>query len=324
MSDSKQHWNPLSEAEPIVEQQTIHQQEMYHKQMNHFTVSDSMSDMYFGWLSTLSFPSGTILTALCEDEWGLSTILSRRFDLGAIPALENHVETADRNLRHLLREIDTRNKQFLVLFTPADWDDFMATLQQHHNYHDMQDENARLLQWLLDQLELVPQHNDRHGSQLARTLSPFQQMLFEFLNKDFEPAEFTTLLWQPNPRESMKERAKKSATFAPANRAMADCTRIAINALGTYYKSSNPSKFYTLFFQDWYFANNFLLMKAREHNSASSRYFPEKWVKLAILPWKDPHQFHPDAEATQALVAFKRFIRGSVKVTRKFGLIPPS
>ncbi|PLW26647.1 hypothetical protein PCASD_22941 [Puccinia coronata f. sp. avenae] len=148
-------------------------------------------------------------------------------------------------------------------------------------------------------------------------------MLFKFLNKEFESPEFTKFIWFPHPRQSMQNREKNWNSFAPANRAKADCTRIAINALGTYYKSSNPSKFSALFFQDWYFANNFLLMKAREHNSASSRYFPEKWVKLATLPWKDPHQFHPDAEAAQALVAFRKFFNRSVDVADRFGPIPP-
>ncbi|PLW26646.1 hypothetical protein PCASD_22940 [Puccinia coronata f. sp. avenae] len=155
--ESDQHGNPLSETEPIAEQQTVHQQGMHHGQISHFTGSDSMPDMDFGWLSTLSFPSVKRLDALRKDDWGLSTILSGQFNLGAIPALKKNAETADKNLRKLLREIDTRNKQFLVFFTPANWNDFIATIQQHHSYHDMQDENASLLQWLLDQLELVPQ-----------------------------------------------------------------------------------------------------------------------------------------------------------------------
>ncbi|PLW55703.1 hypothetical protein PCANC_04649 [Puccinia coronata f. sp. avenae] len=315
-------WNPLSEHGPKFEKQTNHFKEMHHDQENHFAVS--MLDLRFAWISLLLFPGFTKLGPLRHDDWGFRTIGNRAFNLQAIPALRDNAQTAEANLRVLLWEIDTRNKQFLLLFTPATGDGFMEILRNLPSYPDVKHENARLLEWVLRQLEPVPQLNDRRASGATSALSPFQTMLFEFLNTDWERPELTEDRWQPLLRESKEIAGKGGPLRNTATPAMASRTKVVMHALGSYYKSSNPTKFSELFEKDDYFVTNFLRMKNREHNGGSRKYQPEQLAKLKILPWPDTHQFDRDPEVARILKVFRQTARRNVEVESFVLVLPPS
>ncbi|PLW52219.1 hypothetical protein PCANC_01645 [Puccinia coronata f. sp. avenae] len=278
----KQHWNLQSGAHVDV----------------HIPRTDS------AWISTLAFPNRKKLDVLIEDDWGLETILQREFHLGKIEALKN-VPTAKENLQWLLREIDTRNKQFLMLFTPTKGNhlEFFGILKKHPNYPLMKKENARLLEWFSLQIRALPKLKDQHGS---TALVSFLEKLIEHLKIDWSRPELTVPHWQPQVRESKSTVDKGRTLLATASIAEASRTELALQPLEIYYKLFNPDKWSELFIRDEHFTETFTRMKSREHNGAARRWDPEKYSVLEPLPWDKPHRFHRDPDVLQILDDFRR------------------
>ncbi|PLW31335.1 hypothetical protein PCANC_19632 [Puccinia coronata f. sp. avenae] len=316
---ARQDWNPnQSELWPVVAQQMIHHQEMKnHGQIKHF--ASSAPDVYFAWISTLSFPSVKKLPGLIRDDWGLKAVRNRHFHLDAIPALvKNNVKRAEINLKSLFDEIDKRNKQFLMLFTPAigKLNDFMEILRAHPNYQDMKNENASLLEWFSLQIESLTQLDDRH------VLSPFQEMLLNYLKTDWSKFDLYKSRWQPVVRESRKDKA--SAQHATASLASAALTENAIHVLGNYYKLSNKTKFDKLFINDDEdFVETFIRMKYREYHGAGHTYKAENFAILSPLPWKEQDRFDRNLEVANILKEFTDIVRLKVVVGTKFVLTKP-
>jgi hypothetical protein len=346
----REHWNPPSEPRPIVEQQTIHQEELNAEQINHFDVP-GIPDIHFGWIDTWYFPGVTKRPLLEEDDWGLRKIINHDLHSNPITALS---QNAQKNLESLLHEIDLRNKQFLMLFTPSSSDAsrFLPALRGNENYVDMIIENESLLSWVVRQIGSILQLNNQHASNVASALSPFQNRLLGFLTTNLELPELTQVRWRAALRESkMKsftgpktsksstktsitsKTSKKpkgsagSALLTSTNLSKAYITKIAIHALGAYYKLFNSTKLSKLFGTDENFVQLFVRMKGRENDGTAARHKPEEWAKLKILPWKNPDQFDQNSEVFSIC---KKIRNGGAEwkkqptVESKFVQVPPS
>ncbi|PLW56767.1 hypothetical protein PCANC_01638 [Puccinia coronata f. sp. avenae] len=256
------------------------------------------------WISTLAFPTRKKLDRLIEDDWGLEKIRRNKFHLSKIEPLKT-VPTAKETLKLLLREIDTRNKQFLMLFTPASGDhsEFLLILTLHSNYPLMKTENLSLLEWFHLQILALPRLKHLHGSS---ALSSLLEKLIEHLKIDWSRPELTVPHWQPQVRESKITAERGSSLLTTASIAEASRTALALQILETYYKLLNPDKWSELFTLDKHFTETFTRMKSREQNGAARRWDPEKYAVLTPLPWKEPHRFHRNSHVLQVLKDFRR------------------
>ncbi|PLW52236.1 hypothetical protein PCASD_00249 [Puccinia coronata f. sp. avenae] len=307
-----QHWNPQSGPGPIVQQQPIH--------------DVSIPDVRFAWISTLFFPTKKKLDHLVKDDWGLKKIREMAFGLGNVVALKDNVPMAKENLNLLLGEIDKRNKQFFMFFTPApategttEGKKFLEELQQVTTYQDMKNENASLLEWFSVQIRALTHFNDRHA------LPPLQQKLVEYLKTDWSRTDLRAPHWQPQLRPSKQNVDKNGILHTTASIASASLTEMAMYALWTYYKLFNQAKWTELFLWDDRFVENFVRMKSREHNGAVTRYKPSKYAILRILPWKSPHQFHRDQQVYGILEEFRKHLHARpIAIHEKFVLRAPS
>jgi hypothetical protein len=156
----------------------------------------SIPDVRFAWISTLFFPTKKKLDHLVKDDWGLKKIRKMAFGLGNVVALKDNVPMAKENLNLLLGEIDKRNKQFFMFFTPApategttEGKKFLEELQQVTTYQDMKNENASLLEWFSVQIRALTHFNDRHA------LPPLQQKLVEYLKTDWSRTDLRAPHW---------------------------------------------------------------------------------------------------------------------------------
>ncbi|PLW58076.1 hypothetical protein PCANC_00685 [Puccinia coronata f. sp. avenae] len=188
-----------------------------------------------------------------------------------------------------------------MLFTPSSSDAsrFLPALRGNENYVDMIIENESLLSWVVRQIGSILQLNNQHASNVASALSPFQNRLLGFLTTNLELPELT----------------------------QAYITKIAIHALGAYYKLFNSTKLSKLFGTDENFVQLFVRMKGRENDGTAARHKPEEWAKLKILPWKNPDQFNQNSEVFSIC---KKIRNGGAEwkkqptVESKFVQVPPS
>lgn len=319
-----QNWNPLSEYVPNGKQQTIHQQKMDDVSGNHFLVSAQLED--FGWLSTLFFPGSTSLQLLIADDWGLSRFLHHNVHLDAIPAPEEHVRRAWINFQVILHYIDMRNKQFLMLFTPAteETSNYLETLRKRQSYQDMTNEHESLLQWVSLQFGSIPQPKGQPGTSETGALSPFQELLFEFVNTDWRDPQLLEARWRPQLRASRMKPGSGSILLTPASIATTYLAKITIYALGSYYKSSNRIKWGKLFETDDAFVNNWRRVKNNEQHGFANNDQRERLEKLKILPWKDQDQFDWDPAVKKILAKFRNSCSKELRVEGKFSQISSS
>ncbi|PLW42371.1 hypothetical protein PCASD_06358 [Puccinia coronata f. sp. avenae] len=236
-----QHWNPRSGPGPIVQQQPIY--------------DVSIPDVHFAWISTLFFPGQRRLDRLLKDDWGLKQIRRIDFGLRNVAGLNENVSTANRNLELLLEEIDKRNKQFFMCFTPvpAEGKNFLTELKKETTYQDMKNENAILLQWFALQIRALSHSDDRHGSSAPPS---FHIKLVEHLKTDWSRTELMAPHWQPQLRPSRQNVDKNGILHTTASITSASRTEIAMYALEIYYKLSNSTKWRELFLQDDRFVEN--------------------------------------------------------------------
>jgi hypothetical protein len=284
----------------------------------------SIPDVHFAWISTLFFPGQRRLDRLLKDDWGLKQIRRIDFGLRNVAGLNENVSTANRNLELLLEEIDKRNKQFFMCFTPvpAEGKNFLTELKKETTYQDMKNENAILLQWFALQIRALSHSDDRHGSSASPS---FHIKLVEHLKTDWSRTELMAPHWQPQLRPSRQNVDKNGILHTTASITSASRTEIAMYALEIYYKLSNSTKWRELFLQDDRFVENLARMKSREHHSGLAKYKPAKYAILNILPWKYPHEFHRDPQVYHILEEFRQYQHASsLAIHEKFVLTTPS
>ncbi|KAA1133931.1 hypothetical protein PGTUg99_032453 [Puccinia graminis f. sp. tritici] len=263
-----------------------------------FDVSNDITDKPFGWINTLNFPSNQKMGALGRDDWGLTSssvwkIAKMELNDPALPSLLKKADNDDNqnpltNLLALIKEIDIRNKQFLLAFSPSASGDekyFMADLIKDRNYENMKDVHQRLLAWLRLQLDTTSQANSRAGLQSPNhedSLTTFQKTLLDCLKSDLESKELKCGRWQVQLRPTKNQSTTVSL-------GQASLTKVAINAIGNFYKSSNLNKWKELFKFDHHFVNFYLILKSRQHHGSSKKRATESanWAQLQILPWEN-------------------------------------
>ncbi|EFP86963.2 hypothetical protein PGT21_031303 [Puccinia graminis f. sp. tritici] len=265
-----------------------------------FDVSNDITDKPFGWINTLNFPSDQRMGALGRDDWGLTSssvwkIVTMELNDPALPSLLKKAANDDnqnplKNLLALIKEIDIRNKQFLLAFSSSASGDekyFMADLRNDRNYGNMKDTHQRLLAWLRLQLDTTSQADARAGlegpnHEASDSITPFQKTLLDCLKSDLKSKELKRGRWQVQLRPSKNQSTQ-------VNLGQASLTKVAINALGNFYKSSNLNKWKELFKFDHHFVNFYLILKARQHHGSSKKRATKSanWTQLETLPWEN-------------------------------------
>jgi hypothetical protein len=263
-------------------------------------VSNDITDKLFGWISTLNFPSDQKMGALGRDDWGITSssvwkIFKMELNDPALPSLLKKAENDDnqnplRNLLALIKEIDIRNKQFLLAFSPSASRDekyFMADLRKDRNYENMKDAHQRLLAWLRLQLDTTSQANSRAGLEGPNhkafdSLTPFQKNLLDYLKSNLKSKELKRGRWKVLLRPTKNQSTE-------VNLGQASLTKVAINAIGTFYKSFNSNKWKELFKYDHHFVKFYMILKAHQHHGSSKKRATQSanWAQLGILPWKN-------------------------------------
>ncbi|KNZ50306.1 hypothetical protein VP01_449g2 [Puccinia sorghi] len=194
----------------------------------------------------------------------------------------------------LLEEIFLRDSQFLVALTSPKSSNRPYKRQFQFPSIDLNmlrlEEQKNLLQWLVKLFNTNIECQDPSISHKSRVLneetysiSSLNEMISDYLQEDLEKQEGIYGHWI----EQIKRQGKlfeRKASYTSAMR-----TKVAINTLGNYYKSTNPTKWGILFRCDWHFANVFALIKKYEHNREFTRLYKRYFKQLESLklfPWK--------------------------------------
>ncbi|KAI9626144.1 hypothetical protein H4Q26_015890 [Puccinia striiformis f. sp. tritici PST-130] len=257
----------------------------------------------FGWISTLKYPAGTQLDHLngvgtmlraskiyeiIDDTRNSKVVLALLDRLVAIS--EVTMTDALYRMKGLLRELCVRHVDFVAAFTTTQEEAISTADQSPSNMIRIQ-EQINLLSWLLGELEMT--NVDSSGVDRAldgEELSPLQWMIIEHLKLIPKEEGIETGRWRTNPPKTRPSRIQYVSVQK------ASMTQLAINILGSYYKSANPKKWELLFMVDHSFVDLFLSLKCRVHNAnfGKTPERDEQWASLNPFPWTEPLHFEND------------------------------
>ncbi|KAH9464703.1 hypothetical protein Pst134EB_004220 [Puccinia striiformis f. sp. tritici] len=286
----------------------------------------------FGWISTLKYPAGTQLDHLngvgtmlraskiyeiIDDTRDSNVVLALLDRLVAIS--EVTMTDALYRMKGLLRELCVRHVDFVAAFTTTQEEAISTADQSPSNMIRIQ-EQINLLSWLLGELEM--NNVDSSGVDRAldgEELSPLQWMIIEHLKLIPKEEGIETGRWRTNPPKTRPSRIQYVSVQK------ASMTQLAINILGSYYKSANPKKWELLFMVDHSFVDLFLSLKCRVHNAnfGKTPERDEQWASLTPFPWTEPLHFEndkPSDEFMNNLVSVIQILRRprEVKMEKQF------
>ncbi|POW11730.1 hypothetical protein PSTT_05015 [Puccinia striiformis] len=275
----------------------------------------------FGWMSTLKYSPKHKHESLVS-LWNTSEAREfwKRFDdvNQALPALLNILVDSGELSRHhavyrtkrLVREISARHADLLTAFVPPQ--DGPIPLKSEASRVAIR-EQQEVLNWFLDQLEIHHELSgavDAESARASHHLSPLQSSIISYLGLDPDRLENSSARWETRFPE------KRSAAAQPVNLHQAEKTRLAINILGNYYKSTNPEKWQQVFVDDQWFINLFLSLKAADYhcNIKKSQAKYQEGASLGIFPWKNQPDFSSSIDGQSKLMSILSVL-ASVRVS---------
>jgi hypothetical protein len=145
-------------------------------------------------------------------------------------------------------------------------------------------EQAKLFEWLIQNFNDVIQSQDSHSAE-SEASNELQENIFAYLKCDMESIAKISDCW-------IKKTTKPSnpTLQVMVNEEMAITTKVAMNALVAYYKSTNLAKWNSFFYKDSYYVNLFAFLKQHEQSQKLNRFYENyliEWATFEVFPWEE-------------------------------------